>query len=137
MASDRPGVFQGDSWWATYRAHGDPFPLAPHWIELDEGLRDLTFPQRGAWAARALNTLALQDPNSNFDQKLQHVPPNFAQQSVVRRIVDNLVKAGDPPEGMTGVEALNSMSGGEAFTMRSLGILRTMSFRKSKFFILN
>ena len=132
MSSDRPGVFQGDSWWATYRAHGDPYPLDPRWIEHDVRLKDAPFPQRGEWVARSLNTLAMHAPNSDFSKKLRDVPPNRAQQSVVRRIADNLVKAGSPPEGMTGNEALNSMSGGKSLYNEEPRNLANYEFSKVK-----
>ena len=132
MSSDRPGVFKGDSWWASYRAHGDPFPLGPCWVADNTDKLGLPFPQRGAWAAKSLNTLVLQNPNSNFDQKLRSISPNRAQLSVIQRIVDNLQQSGEPPEGMSGSDALTSMAGGKGLYHEEPRNLANYDFSKVK-----
>ena len=99
--------------WAVYRAHGDPFPMAPDWIVSNLERCGVPFPQRGAWTAKALNSLALHDSNSDFDAILHSVPPNTCQRQVSCRKEQCMADAGNPPEGMDGQTALQAMVGGK------------------------
>ena len=102
----------GDSWF-SYRVHGDPLPLRPDWVEHSLEMAKVTFPRRGAWTARALNSLALHVPNSfsNFERKLLGQHPSATQSEFCNRITECFSDAGPRPSGMDGAEALRSMGG--------------------------
>ena len=53
----------------------------PDWVEHSLEMAKVTFPRRGAWTARALNSLALHVPNSfsNFERKLLGQHPSATQ----------------------------------------------------------
>lgn len=63
-ASDRPGVFQGDSWWANTV----PTTIHPHWVEAGASSAGVPFPQRGAWTALALSTARIRILMKSCDQ---------------------------------------------------------------------
>ena len=118
--------------WASYRAHGDPLPLPPDWIECSAERSGLPFPRRGAWTARALNTLGLHGSNSDFDQQLKSVRPNKPQQAVASRILKCLRDAGEPPEGLTPLSAFESLGGGKCLYAEEPKNLAHYDFNKLK-----
>lgn len=118
--------------WASYRSHGDPYPLAPDWIESCAEAGRIPFPRRGAWSARALNTLALQRSNSDFDKQLRTVPPNRPQQAVAARILKGLTDAGEQPDGLTSVGAFESLGGGKSLYDEEPKNLAQFDFNKLK-----
>ena len=87
MPSGLRGVFTDGAPWAQYRAHGDPYPLKPQWVNSCTEEVGISFPQRGLWAARSLNSLALQDTNLDFDHILRGLPPTSAQVLCKDRII--------------------------------------------------
>ena len=118
--------------WASYRSHGNPLPLPPNWIECNAERSGLPFPRRGAWTARALNTLGLHGSNSDFDQQLKSVPPNKPQQAVASRILKCLRDAGDPPQGLTPLSAFESLGGGKCLYAEEPKNLAQYNFNKLK-----
>ena len=112
LFNDYPSASGGDSW-CSYRVHGDPLPLRPDWVENSLEMAKVTFPRRGAWTARALNSLALHVPNSfsNFERKLLGQHPSATQSEFCNRITECFSEAGPRPAGMDGAEALRSMGG--------------------------
>ena len=106
--------FSSHFMWGSYRAHGDPFPLAPDWVEAGLESQGICFPQRGSWTARALNSLAMHGANSIFDKILHGVLPNTTQVAVRDRIVECLRDSGEPPVGLDGPTALASMLDGKS-----------------------
>ena len=126
------GEFCGGKPWARYYAHGDPFPLAPGWIESCLEMEGVTFPRRGVWTAKALNNLALHDANSDFDQLLQGKPPNQPQVAVAKRIVSAFKEAGDMPDGLDGPAAILEMVGTQDLYHGEPSTLAPYSFDKVK-----
>ena len=118
--------------WASYRAHGDPFPLPPDWIASGAEERGVAFPRRGAWTAKALNTLALHDPNSDFDSIFQAVPPTETQKQVSARILDCFQEAETPPEGMDGPSCLASLLDGKCLYNKEPKNLASFDYNKLK-----
>ena len=126
------GGFSGVRHWAAYRSHGDLFPVAPDWIECGLEQSGVSFPRRGAWSARALNTLAMRDPNSDFDQKLRYVPPTKTQESMAGRMIRCFSDAGSPPEGMTPLSAFDELGGGKSLYNEEPKNLAAYDFKKLK-----
>lgn len=125
--------FSSDSGhWAKYRAHGDPFPIAPGWLGHHSELNGLPFPQRGLWSAKALNNLALHDANLDFDSILQGIPPNQVQIEAAKHVVHCLREAGSPPEGMDGKSVLRDMGISNDLYSEEPANLATYSFDKVK-----
>lgn len=103
-------VFSDNMWRDKFRSHGDPFPLDSDWIVHSAEAEGLCFPQRGAWAARALNTLALQCSNSNSKRSHRSLPTK-PQLELGGRILQRLQEAGTPSPDMSGSDALSSLMG--------------------------
>lgn len=118
--------------WAQYRAHGDPLPLGPDWIASGAEQLEVPFPQRGAWTAQALNTLALHDSNSNFDTILRDIPPTETQKQVADRIWKCLEEAEEPPAGLDGPAALASLSDGKCLYNEEPSNLANYDYDKLK-----
>ena len=90
--------FDGGHPWAKFRAHGDPFPLNPRWLETYVAEAGIPFPRRGGWTADALNSLALHGANSDkLYGMLQGMKPTMPQMQVGRRVAHALEEAGPPP----------------------------------------
>ena len=102
--------FSGGRPWASYYSHGDPFPLPPSWIESCLESEGAPFPQRGLWSAKALNNLALHEPNTDFDVLLHGKKPNVPQKHVARRLVSAFREAGPRPDDLDGVAALGELA---------------------------
>ena len=124
--------FSGGKPWANYYAHGDPFPLAPSWIENCLEEKGVAFPRRGVWTAKALNNLAMHDPNSDFDKLLRGKPPNSAQRSVAQRVVSAFEEAGMPPDELDGGRAVEELVGTQDLYHGEPSTLAPYSFEKVK-----
>ena len=104
------GEFSGGLPWAQFRAHGDPFPLAPSWVSSCLEQKGIDLPQRGEWSAKALNNLALHGSNSDFEAQLRGTQPNATQQAVVHRMISAFEDAGPQPDDLDGYSALSEMA---------------------------
>ena len=124
--------FSGGKPWAPYYAHGDPFPLAPSWIESCLEQEGVAFPRRGSWTAKALNSLALHDENSDFDKMLLGKPPNASQMRVARRVVTAFKEAGPLPEDLSGCDAIRELVGTQDLYHGEPLTLAPYSFEKVK-----
>lgn len=118
--------------WAAYRAHGDPFPLPPSWIESQAEASGLAFPRRGFWSATSLNNLVMHGSNSDFDSILQGLPPNRPQLRAAKHIINCLDAAGQPPDGMTEDSALLDVGGSNYLYTEEPQNLAPFSFSKVK-----
>eukprot|EP00438_Fugacium_kawagutii_P022823 Skav218923 [mRNA] locus=scaffold2031:18320:23007:+ [translate_table: standard] len=118
--------------WEKLRSHGDPFPLDPCWVESSALKKGVSFPQRGNWSASSLNSLALQDSNSNIQQFLRDRPPTHVQTQVIDRIVECLQDAEEPPEGFDGPTCLQSMTDGKCLYNEEPKNLASYEFEKVK-----
>lgn len=123
----------GDSW-VSYRVHGDPLPLHPDWVENSLESAKVTFPRRGAWTARALNSLAMHVPNSfsNIERKLLGQHPSATQSEFCRRITECFSEAGPRPVGMDGADALRSMGGDKCLYSEEPKNLASYDYSKVK-----
>eukprot|EP00438_Fugacium_kawagutii_P021633 Skav219591 [mRNA] locus=scaffold1719:13998:17447:+ [translate_table: standard] len=92
----------------------------------------VVFPQRGRWAAHSLNSLALQDSNSDFDSLLSGLEPNSTQRKAALHIQECLQTAGEPPEGLDGPTALSAMSASKDLYMEEPKNFAKYSFEKVK-----
>ena len=126
------GVFTDGAPWAQYRAHGDPYPLKPQWVNSCTEEVGISFPQRGLWAARSLNSLALQDTNLDFDHILRGLPPTSAQVLCKDRIIDALREAGHCPSDLDGPAALAEIGGSKFLYSEMPQNLATYSAEKVK-----
>ncbi len=118
--------------WAKFKAHGDPFPLAPSWVETDLKLNGDLFPRRGAWTARSLNNLALHSPNSDFDDLLRGSTPNQAQRAVVSRISEAISEAGPQPSDLDPLTALTEVTSSKDLYQEEPANLAPFEFSKVK-----
>ena len=80
----------------------------------------------------ALNTLALHDPNSDFDQKLRYVPPTKTQELMAGRLIRCFSDAGSPPEGMSPQSAFDELGGGKSLYNEEPKNLAAYDFKKLK-----
>lgn len=126
------GVFTDGAPWAQYRAHGDPYPLKPQWVSSCTEEAEVSFPQRGLWAARSLNSLALHDTNSDFDHILRGLPPTSAQVLCKDRIIEALREAGPCPHDLDGPVALAEIGGSKFLYSEMPQNLATYSAEKVK-----
>ena len=117
---------------ARFKAHGDPFPLAPSWVETDLKLAGDCFPRRGAWTARSLNNLALHAPNSDFDDLLRGSAPNQPQRAVIRRISEAMREAGPQPPDLDPLTALNEVTSSKDLYQEEPANLAPYDFSKVK-----
>lgn len=124
--------FSGGKPWARYYAHGDPFPIAPSWIESCLKSEGIPLPRRGAWTAKALNNLALHDANSDFDRLLLGKPPNAPQLAVADRVKSAFLEAGHPPDGLDGPGAISELVGTQDLYHEEPSTLAPYSFDKVK-----
>ena len=122
----------GNQHFAKYRSHGDPFPLPPTWVERTLDGSGIVFPQRGLWAARSLNCLALQDPNSDFDSLLSGLEPNQTQHLVAGHIKECLQMAGPPPDGLDGPSAISELCSSKDLYQEEPKNLAAYEFSKVK-----
>eukprot|EP00435_Cladocopium_sp_Y103_P021256 s872_g5.t1 len=118
--------------WAKYRAHGDIFPLSPSWIQSLAEEAHVDFPRRGLWAAEALNSLAMQVPNSKVEAMLHGVPPNQPQIGAASRIVQCFKEAGEAPVDLGGKEALQALGNSDNLYTEEPSSLAAYSFEKVK-----
>lgn len=118
--------------WASYRSHGDPFPLSSRWLVPEVEKRGMCFPQRGAWTATALNNLALHGSSLNFDDKLHGLPPSVTQQSVVEHVLESFDDAGAPPSQLDGETALRELGVGNSLYTEEPVNLATFDMAKLK-----
>ena len=132
MLRDAPLDHFSSGPWAAYRAHGDPFPLPPSWIESQAEACELAFPRRGFWSASSLNNLVLHGANSDFDSILQGLPPNRPQMRAANHIINCLEAAGPPPHGMTEDSALLDVGGSNYLYSEEPQNLAPFSFDKVK-----